>query len=66
MLKTDDDDGPKVNPIDEHYEKLHCDFAPVPHGSETFKIIEKYLKDTHGSTHKNISLEIEDIFEIKR
>lgn len=38
--------------LDEKYKKLHCDITPLPHDSEDFKLVEKYLLDTHAPTHK--------------
>ena len=41
VMKTDDDEGEPVNPIDAQYEKLNCDLVPVPKTSEEFKMINK-------------------------
>lgn len=48
---ADDDDS-----IDEKYEKLHCHISPIPHASEDFILIEKYLHTTHAPTHTVCSL----------
>lgn len=37
--------------LDEKYKKLHCDITPLPHDSEDFQLIEKYLLTTHAPTH---------------
>lgn len=39
------------DPLDTHYKKLHCDIRPIPHDSGDFKLVEKYLKQTHAPTH---------------
>lgn len=41
--------------LDEKYNKLHCTVAPLPHDSEDFLIVEKYLLNTHAPTHKAIT-----------
>ena len=33
---------------------------------QEFKVLEKYVKNTHGSTHTLYKLEIEDIFKVER
>lgn len=38
--------------LDEKYKKLHCDITPLPHQSEDYRVIEKYLQSTHAPTHK--------------
>ena len=37
--------------LDEKYKKPNCDITPLPHDSEDFKLIEKYLLTTHAPTH---------------
>lgn len=37
--------------LDDKYKKLRCDIAPISHGSEDYKLIEKYLLTTHAPTH---------------
>lgn len=37
--------------FDEKYQKLCCDIAPLPHDSEDYQLIEKYLLTTHAPTH---------------
>lgn len=37
--------------IDEKYEKLRCHVSPLSHNSEDFRLIEKYLHNTHAPTH---------------
>jgi len=37
--------------LDEKYMKLHCDITPVPHDSEDYRLIEKYLNTAHAPTH---------------
>lgn len=43
---TDEED-----PLDTHYMKLHCGIEPIAHDSSDFKLVERYLKQTHAPTH---------------
>lgn len=38
--------------LDDKYMKLHCNIAPLPHDSEDYKLVERYLLNTHAPTHK--------------
>lgn len=52
--------------LDEKYKKLHCDISPLPHQSEDYRVIEKYLQSTHAPTHKDWVLEVEEVFSLER
>ncbi|CAO2826568.1 unnamed protein product [Amaranthus hypochondriacus] len=52
--------------LDTKYKKLHCDMAPLPHDSEEYQLIEKYLLTTHAPTHTEWSLELEEVFSLER
>ncbi|KAB2003572.1 hypothetical protein ES319_D11G141000v1 [Gossypium barbadense] len=52
--------------LDEKYKKLHCDITPLPHDSEDFQLIEKYLLTTHAPTHTDWKLELEEVFSLER
>lgn len=52
--------------IDDNYKKLHCDISPLPHDSEEFCLIEKFLQNTHAPTHTDWSLELEEVFSLER
>lgn len=54
------------NPLDTHYEQLNTEIDVLEKESEEFKLIHEYTKNTHGSTHSQYKLEIEDVFVIKR
>ncbi|KAK8358506.1 hypothetical protein V6Z11_A04G026600, partial [Gossypium hirsutum] len=58
---VDNDDS-----LDEKYKKLHCDITPLPHDSEDFQLIEKYLLTTHAPTHTDWKLELEEVFSLER
>nr|XP_019068687.1 poly [ADP-ribose] polymerase 1 isoform X2 [Solanum lycopersicum] len=52
--------------LDEKYKKLQCDISPLPHQSEDYRVIEKYLQNTHAPTHKEWVLEVEEVFSLER
>ena len=58
MLKVKSEGDEELNPIDVHYKKLNTDIEEVDKASEEFKILQKYVKNTHASTHQSYGLEI--------
>lgn len=64
MLNSGESD--KVNPIDTHYEQLKTSMETIKHESEEFKILQKYVENTHAATHNSYDLEIVDAFKISR
>ncbi|OWM75258.1 hypothetical protein CDL15_Pgr023779 [Punica granatum] len=52
--------------IDDKYNKLHCQINPLPHDSEDYQSIEKYLHKTHAPTHTDWALELEEVFSLER
>jgi poly [ADP-ribose] polymerase len=54
------------NPIDSAYNKLKCEMVPLDKSSAEYKLLCEYVANTHGKTHTNYKLEVEDILEIKR
>uniref|UniRef100_A0A9I9DUL3 Poly [ADP-ribose] polymerase n=1 Tax=Cucumis melo TaxID=3656 RepID=A0A9I9DUL3_CUCME len=52
--------------LDDKYKKLHCDIAPISHESDDYKLIEKYLLNTHAPTHTDWALELEEVFSLER
>lgn len=43
---VDNDDS-----LDDKYKKLQCEMVPLPHDSEDYQLVEKYLQTTHAPTH---------------
>lgn len=54
------------NPVDRHYHQLHCTLDPLDHGSDDFKLINKYLQETHASTHNQYKMELLELFDCDR
>merc|ERR1712179_156189 len=65
LLKDGADDKEK-DPIDAHYENLSTDIQVLDKETEEFKIIEKYVANTHAETHNLYTLEIQDVFKVNR
>lgn len=64
-LLRDTTDG-KQNPLDNHYKQLKTDIEILDKSSEEFKMIDKYVQNTHAATHTQYKLEIEEVFVVKR
>ncbi|KAI3982500.1 hypothetical protein MKX01_031239 [Papaver californicum] len=52
--------------LDEKYARLHCNILPLPRDSDDYQLVEKYLLNTHASTHKEWTLELKDVFALDR
>lgn len=52
--------------IDDKYKKLQCEMVPLPHDSEDYRLVEKYLQTTHAPTHTDWALELEEVFTVDR
>ncbi|XP_058082126.1 poly [ADP-ribose] polymerase 1 isoform X2 [Magnolia sinica] len=52
--------------VDDKYKKLRCNIDPLPHDSEDYRLVEKYLLTTHAPTHKDWTLELEEVFALDR
>ncbi|KAM0853172.1 hypothetical protein ACQ4PT_051264 [Festuca glaucescens] len=59
-------DGDNDESLDDKYKKLHCDITPLAHDSEDYKLVKKYLLNTHAPTHKDWSLELEEVYVLDR
>ena len=58
--------GDLRHPADLYYEKLSCRIHPVNQQSKEWKIINKYLSNTHASTHDQYTLQLKNIFAVER
>jgi hypothetical protein len=72
LLKDDNTDesekkeDEELDLVDQHYKKLKTDIVPIEKDDEEYKMVEKYLKNTHGSTHDWYTLDLIDVFRVKR
>ena len=51
--------------MDMHYRQLQSKIEPVPKGSDEYKMLEKYVRDSHGKTH-HFGLKVVDIYRLAR
>ncbi|KAG7030214.1 Poly [ADP-ribose] polymerase 2 [Cucurbita argyrosperma subsp. argyrosperma] len=54
------------DPLYSHYQRLHCELAPVEVDSEEFSMVSKYALNTHAKTHSNYTVDIVQIFRVSR
>jgi len=59
-------EGEQMNPIDHHYNGLKCQLLPLDQEDDTFRMIEKYVRQTHARTHNQYRLEVSEVFEVER
>ncbi|CAN1291957.1 Poly [ADP-ribose] polymerase 1 [Linum perenne] len=52
--------------LDDKYKRLRCDITAIPHESDDYRLIEKYLNNTHAPTHTDWNLELEEVFTLNR
>ena len=63
LLKSSKAEG--KDPIDSHYEQLNTEISVLNKSSDEYQILEKYVAQTHASTHTLYKLEIQQVI-IKR
>ena len=54
------------NPVDANYHSLQTRLEYVDKMSDVYRMIETYVKNTHGATHSHYSLEVEDVFQVEK
>lgn len=65
MLNIDDSKS-DINSLDAYYEKLKTDITTLSHDDDEFKLLHKYVKNTHAQTHSNYELEVQEIYKVVR
>lgn len=55
-----------INELDSNYAKLNIKITPMDKNSETYKLLLKYVANTHASTHTAYKLIVEEIFELEK
>jgi poly [ADP-ribose] polymerase len=58
--------GCDVHPVDARYAQLKAQLTPIDKGSPLHALLNRYLQNTHASTHNTYSLVLEQAFEIER
>ena len=59
-------DEEELNLLDIYYNSLNCDISPLGKKDDDYKIVEKFIKNTHASLHNFFRLNIEEIFQVHR
>ena len=54
------------DPLDTKYKSLDTKISPIDRDSEEFKMIQKYMTNTHAATHSNYTLKLENVFAVRR
>ncbi len=58
--------GGDQNPVDHQYSALKCDIKPLDKEDARFKLIDKYVKNTHADTHNYYQMQVEDVFVLDK
>ncbi|KAL8139006.1 hypothetical protein V2J09_005007 [Rumex salicifolius] len=64
LLKEDTES--EDDPLHSQYQRLHCDLMSLNPDSEEFSMVVKYLKNTHGETHSNYTVDVVQVFRVSR
>ncbi|KAL3517429.1 hypothetical protein ACH5RR_020018 [Cinchona calisaya] len=62
----EDDTVMQGDPLYSHYQRLHCELTTIEADSMVYKMIEKYMKNTHAKTHSIYTVDIFQIFRASR
>jgi len=65
-MKMIEESMTKGNPLDNQYKSLQCPINVLKKTSSDYKLIEKYVTNTHGATHTGYTLSIKNIFSIDK
>lgn len=61
LLKSEGDSEKGSSVIDKHFEKLKTKVEVVDKKSDEFKTLQKYVTNTHASTHSHYKLVVEEV-----
>ncbi|KAF6202111.1 hypothetical protein GE061_004509 [Apolygus lucorum] len=66
LKETKGEGDDELHPIDAHYKKLNSDITVLEKDSDEFQTILTYVKNTHAATHSNYTLDVSEVFKVKR
>ena len=66
VIDTGAGSGFDVHPVDLRYKQLGAQLTPVERGGELHVLLDRYLQQTHASTHSTYTLELLQAFEVAR
>ncbi|VDD85971.1 unnamed protein product [Enterobius vermicularis] len=55
-----------LNPIDRHFLNMRCDLSVIASDDPQYKMINKYLQNTHAPTHSRYRMKIKQAFIVDR
>merc|ERR1719221_13436 len=61
---SEDEASAKDDAVRAKYDKLNCNITTLSHDSDIFKMVEKYVKNTHAPTHRGYSITVLEVFEV--
>lgn len=61
-----DDITMEEDPLYYRYQQLHCELFPLDNDTEEFALIVKYIQNTHAQTHSNYTVDVVQIFAVRR
>ncbi|KAJ3905195.1 PARP-domain-containing protein [Lentinula edodes] len=62
-----DGEGNPVNPLDAQFNSLSLSkMDPVERDSDEFKMLARYMSDTHGKTHGHIKAKLKNVYRVER
>lgn len=62
----DGENGEKINPLDACYKKIKTDISLISENAPEFIKICEVVRNTHGATHNKYTLDVLNVFKIKR
>lgn len=60
------ENGEKINPMDACFQKIKTDISPLSKNAPEFLKICEIARNTHGATHNHYTLEVLEVFKLKR
>lgn len=60
------ENGEKINPLDACYQKMKTEIKPIDRTAMEFMKISEVVRNTHGAPHNQYTLEVVDVFKVKR
>jgi hypothetical protein len=66
IIKLDTDARDDMDPYDVHYEALKNRIEPLPENDPMHGMIEEYVATTHGKTHSDYELVVQQVFKLDR
>eukprot|EP00911_Craspedida_sp_UC1_P003017 UC1_evm2s2202 len=68
LIKTarEGDAAATIDPIDINYRQLKTELVPLDKRGAEFEMVRQYVANTHGETHTQFALDVEEVFTVVR